>query len=153
MGKKSIWEHGLLEQQAHRLGLKVVREQEKWVWSPAAQRGFLLGPTLSGTCVWVIPSFLKSLEKWKERGMHWKERKAYRLCLGFHGACGGNLPAQCLALHGTSAASFQKPETPSWSVFSELRPIPGMQRDELAALNPQWTLVELTPQPWVPYPC
>lgn len=45
--------------------------------------------------------------------MHWKETKAHRRCSGFHGACGGNLPAQYLALEDTSEASFQKAETPS----------------------------------------
>lgn len=85
---------------------------------------------------------------WKMgEGIHWKETTAYRLCSRFRWACGRNLPAQCLALQGTSEASFQKPDKHSWSVFSELRPLAGMQRDELAALpSPQWTLEAFTPQ-------
>lgn len=87
---------------AHCLGLKVVRGQEKWVWSPAGQRGFLVGPTLPGTCIWVIPSYPKSFEVWKGRE---GERSAlgttHRICLGLHWFCEENLPVlnlQCRAL-------------------------------------------------------
>lgn len=85
----------------------------------------------------MIPSYPKLLEKWEKEYIGSKQQPTGSAQV-FRWARGRNLPAQCLALQGTSEASFQKPDTCSWSVFSELRPLAGMQRDDLAALpSPQ----------------
>lgn len=72
VGEQELLRTHLLEQQAPCFGLKVVEPcRSERVFTRAYPFWYLY---LNNSLL-----YLKPLAKWKERGMHWKETKAYRL--------------------------------------------------------------------------